>query len=106
MVEISDNFPYKGIPEICSCGESEIMAHIYNCEKLNNEKYPMLKYEYIYTGGIHEQITVFKKFEEYLNERENLKFPLAPMGVLAPGSAHARPSTRPPIDTSGIFLAK
>jgi hypothetical protein len=25
--------------------------------------------------------------------------PLAPMGVLARGSAHARPSTRPPIDT-------
>ena len=30
-------------------------------------------------------------------------FPLAPMGVLAPGSAHARPSARPPIDTSGNF---
>ena len=25
------------------------------------------------------------------------------MGVLAPGSAHARPSARPPIDTSGNF---
>ena len=31
--------------------------------------------------------------------------PLAPMGVLAPGSAHARPSARPPIDTSGNFWA-
>ena len=29
------------------------------------------------------------------------KFLLALMGVLAPGSAHARPSARPPIDTSG-----
>ena len=28
---------------------------------------------YIYTGSIHEQITVFKKFEENLNGRENLK---------------------------------
>ena len=27
------------------------------------------------------------------------------MGVLAPGSAHARPSTRPPIDTSRNFPA-
>ena len=27
------------------------------------------------------------------------------MGVLAPGSTHARPSARPPIDTSGNFLA-
>ena len=33
------------------------------------------------------------------------KFPLAPMGVLAPGSAHARPSALPPIDTSGNFPA-
>ena len=33
------------------------------------------------------------------------KFPLAPMGVLAPGSAHSRPSARPPIDTSGNFSA-
>ena len=31
------------------------------------------------------------------------EIPLAPMGVLAPGSAHARPSARPPIDTSGNF---
>jgi hypothetical protein len=27
------------------------------------------------------------------------------MGVLAPGSAHARPSARPPIDVSGNFPA-
>ena len=33
------------------------------------------------------------------------KFPLPPMGVLAPGSAHARPSAQPPIDVSGIFPA-
>ena len=34
-----------------------------------------------------------------------LRFPLAPMGVLATWSAHARPSARPPIDTSGNFTA-
>jgi len=33
------------------------------------------------------------------------KFPLAPMGVLAPGSGHARPSAQPPIDTIGNFSA-
>ena len=49
MVKISEHFPNKGIPETCSCGESE---------KLNYEKYPKLKYECIYTGSIHEQITV------------------------------------------------
>ena len=32
-----------------------------------------------------------------------LVIPLAPMGVLAPGSAHARPSAQPPIDTSEKF---
>ena len=33
------------------------------------------------------------------------EIPLAPMGVLAPGSAHARPSAQPPIDTSRNFSA-
>jgi hypothetical protein len=33
------------------------------------------------------------------------KIPLVPMGVLPPGSAHARPSAGPPIDTSGNFPA-
>jgi hypothetical protein len=37
--------------------------------------------------------------------RKRLEFPLAPMGVRAPGSAHARPSARPPIDPSGNFPA-
>ena len=31
------------------------------------------------------------------------EFLLTPMGVLAPGSAHARPSAQPPIDVSGNF---
>ena len=34
------------------------------------------------------------------------KFPLAPMGVLAPVSAHAGPSAQPPTGTSGIFPAR
>ena len=33
------------------------------------------------------------------------KFLLASMGVLAPGPAHTRPSSRPPMDTSGNVLA-
>ena len=36
---------------------------------------------------------------------KEVEFPLAPMGVLAPGSAHARPSARPHIDTSGNIPA-
>ena len=33
------------------------------------------------------------------------QIPLESMGVLAPGSAHARPSAQPPIDVSGNFPA-
>ena len=33
------------------------------------------------------------------------KFPLTPMGVLAPWSAHARPSAWPPINMRGDFPA-
>ena len=34
-----------------------------------------------------------------------MKFPLAPMGVLDPGSARAQPSAQSPIDTTGNFSA-
>ena len=37
-------------------------------------------------------------------EEKSFTIPLAPMGVLAPGLAQARPSARPPIETSGNFL--
>ena len=37
----------------------------------------------------------------FLSLDKDIFFPLAPRGVLAPGSAHARPSAQPPIDTSG-----
>ena len=38
-------------------------------------------------------------------ERGEGEIPLTPMGVLAPGSAHAGPSAQPPIDMSGNFTA-
>ena len=38
-----------------------------------------------------------------IDTKSDEKFPLTPMGVLAPGSAHARPSAQPPIDVSGNF---
>ena len=38
-------------------------------------------------------------------QQEEEKFPLAPMGVLAPGSANTRPSAQPPVDSSGNFSA-
>ena len=39
----------------------------------------------------------------YKREQNYLEFPLAPMGVLAPGSAHARPSDGPPSTLAEIF---
>ena len=41
----------------------------------------------------------FCNFANYLAKRN----PLTPMGVFAPGSAHARPSAQPPIDMCGNF---
>ena len=42
----------------------------------------------------------------YFEMERGFKIPLAPMGVLAPGSSlPGLPSAGPPIDTSGNFLA-
>ena len=58
----------------------------------------------------HNSFEVEKLLEETEVLKENLyqvqkeyQFPLVPMGVLVPGSAHTRPSAQPPIDTSGNF---
>ena len=45
-----------------------------------------------------------------LSAKHIQKFPLAPMGVLAPGSVHAGPSAQPPINPIctggfGLFLS-
>ena len=49
------------------------MLHIYDCEILNEGKQLDCKYENIFTGKIQEQIKIFKKVEENLVKRENLK---------------------------------
>ena len=41
-----------------------------------------------------------------VERKKEREFPLAPMGVLAPVSAHAGPSAQPPIGTSGNFPAR
>ena len=48
----------------------------------------------------HFNATLLKQIDKLLN------IPLAPMGVLAPVSAHAGPSAQTPIDTSGNFPAR
>ena len=48
-------------------------------------------------------VNMLQEMKDHYNYENQFKIPLEPMGVLAPGSAHARPSARPPIDTSGNF---
>ena len=48
------------------------MKHFYECEIYNDEKFE-LPYERIYNGNINEQITVFKKFEQILQKRQQLR---------------------------------
>ena len=45
------------------------------------------------------------KFQKH-QVKTTSKFPLTPLGVLAPGSAHARPSARPPFDMSAKKLRR
>ena len=74
MFEIQENFPMKEMKETsCPCGEEETMLHIYNCEILNGKLRSRSNYTGIFTGTVNEQIKIFKRFEESLKERENLK---------------------------------
>jgi hypothetical protein len=55
--------------------------------------------------GVAEKVVIGRWTALCVHQKWWIKIPLAPMGVLAPRSAHARPSARPPIDTSGNFQA-
>ena len=47
------------------------MEHIYLCKILNKEE-EQLPYKQIFNGNIGEQITIFKRFQKNMKERENL----------------------------------
>ena len=70
-----------------------------------------LESSYLFYLGAHTNFqnptTIFWENEQWAGEKkeERKRIPLTPMGVLAPGSAHARPSAQPPIDMSGNFPA-
>ena len=49
------------------------MLHIYNCDISNGKISSCSNYTGIFTEKLEEQITIFKRFEENLKERENLK---------------------------------
>jgi hypothetical protein len=63
-------------------------------------KAPLSRYVYVYIIQV-DKIKCMEMNEMIINNRYGYRIPLSPMGVLAPRSAHARPSTRAPIGTSG-----
>ena len=69
MVDIPQNFGRK---ENCTCGNEETMSHIYSCEYLNIEE-TELEYEKIFNGNITEQISIFRRFENNLKARNEMR---------------------------------
>ena len=71
MVKISYNFPQNNKIDICFCGNEETMNHIYSCKILNKEE-ETIPYNKIFTGNIGEQVSVFKRFQNNMDNREKL----------------------------------
>ena len=72
MVNISYNFPQNKTVDLCYCGELETMEHIYHCKLLNKED-PIISYNQIFNGNIGEQVTILRRFETNMKEREHIK---------------------------------
>ena len=69
MVDIPANF---GNSEICICGNEENMSHIYSCEYLNMKEITSA-YEKIFNGNLSEQIEIFRRFENNLKVRNEMR---------------------------------
>ena len=72
MVRINANFPTKNEEDICLCGSTENMQHIYSCELLNSEKVD-LSYNCLYNGTLQQQLKVFKRFQNNYETLEQMK---------------------------------
>ena len=74
MVDIPNNIPKSDVKTRCFCGMIEDMNHIYECELFNTNNHKnILPCDKIYSGNITEQITVFRKMEKNLEEREDMR---------------------------------
>ena len=72
MTDIPANFSKLSQNMKCICGSLETMEHLYYCEILGSDK-TETEYKKIYNGNIHEQIKVFRIFENKLETRNKLK---------------------------------
>ena len=75
MIDIPIHFPKSEVKPQCTCGEIEEMAHIINCEILNEgvNQDKNEKYKNIFNGTVKEQIRIYRKFEQNMRKREKLK---------------------------------
>ena len=72
MVKISCNYPQNNKIDLCYCGQEETMEHIYNCKILNEEE-PIISYNQIFKGNIGEQVTILRRFENNMKQREQIQ---------------------------------
>ena len=72
MVDIPSNFPKEKTEFQCICGEKENMEHIYNCELLSDKKEQRIDYENIFNGTIKQQMDVFRKMKQNLDQRKRM----------------------------------
>ena len=72
MVKISYNYPQNNKIDLCHCGQEETMEHIYDCKLLNNEE-PIIAYNQIFKGNIGEQVTILRRFENNMKQREQIQ---------------------------------
>ena len=56
----------------CIFGEEENMPHIYSCKLINNTK-PCINYNNIYNGNLNAQIDIFRRMENNLEKRNQIK---------------------------------
>ena len=70
MTDIPYNFGKK--EEKCTCGEIETMQHIYYCNIINQSK-TEISYNLLYNGNLKSQIQIFRRFENNMELRQEIK---------------------------------
>ena len=66
MINIPANY---GTNSECICGNNENSAHIYECQKLNEEQ-PKIKFEQIFSENVGKIRIVYERFKKNMNERD------------------------------------